>query len=183
MGGRAKGLLAAPDGTGNLVERLARTARRAMPGAEILLVGDTSEYEEVPIASLTDEPAGIGPLGGLCALLSGALDRRVDAVALACDLPHVSDELLQKLAGAAPGAPAVAPRPDGIWQPLFARYSAVPSLAAALATIDAGERALHRVLGRVDTHVLDLDDAELRTLRDWDCPEDQKRDGVPPRET
>jgi molybdopterin-guanine dinucleotide biosynthesis protein A len=177
LGGVAKGLLRAP-GTGEpIVSRLARISREAIPDSEFVLVGDASEYGELGYASIADDPKGVGPIGALIALLSHAHRLGRDAIALAADLPFVSRDLVVRLSEHAPASAAVAPRIDGIWHPLFARYESVRSLAAARTTLAEGNRALHRVLSELGASAAELpltpDEAAL--LRDWDTPEDVER--------
>ena len=123
MGGVPKGLLAAPNSEETLVERLLRVSHEALGAHQSLLVGRAPAYAGLGLSFVEDAPAGVGPLGGLCALLDAALERGNGAViALACDMPHVSAELIRRLMTHAPAAAAVAPRTDGKWQPLVARY-------------------------------------------------------------
>lgn len=173
--GRPKGLLPAPDGTPTLVERLAAVARQAAPSSSVVLVGAADAYAALGFEALPDAPANIGPLGGLVALCERALETRCDAaLALACDLPFVDETMLRKLLGHAPGAAAVAPRVEGTWQPLCARYAPEETLAAARATLDAGQHALWRVLARFGERAvpLQLAPAEAQRLADWDSPQD-----------
>jgi molybdopterin-guanine dinucleotide biosynthesis protein A len=177
FGGLAKGLLRAPDTNEPIVSRLARISREAIPDSEFVLVGDASKYVELGHESVADDPEGVGPIGALISLLSHAkrLDR--DALALAADLPFVTRELVTRLAHHAAESSAVAPRVNGIWHPLFARYRSEPSLEAARSVLAAGHRALHRVLGQLGASAAELpltpDEAAL--LRDWDTPGDVPR--------
>jgi molybdenum cofactor guanylyltransferase len=175
MGGVPKGTLPAPDEAGSLVQRLVRISNEASGGEPPVLVGDAGAYRDLGLLEIADEPAGIGPLGGLLALLGYAKSHgKTRVVALACDLPFVTAPLLERLLEHARKAAAVAPRLDGRWQPLCARYAPEPVLAAAHATLANGERALQRVFQRLGPHAsalpLEAQDSEL--LRDWDRPED-----------
>ncbi len=165
MNGVPKGLLRAPDGE-TIVAHVARAMRDA--GLEPVLVGKRAEYEGVGVRSIADA-ADAGPLGGLVALLDAA--RGEPVVAIACDMPYVSAELVRKLA-TAPDAPVVAPRRDGRWEPLFARYDASRVLDVAKARCARGELALQGLLDQVGARVLDLDADEAARLADWDRPED-----------
>lgn len=177
LGGLAKGLLRAPDTNEPLVARLARISREALSDSEFVLVGDAREYTELGYASISDDPKGVGPIGALIALLSHAGQLGRDAIALAADLPFVSRELVTRLAEHAPESAAVAPRVDGIWHPLFARYESERSLVAARKTLAEGKRALHSVLSHLGTSAteLPLTPAEAALLDDWDTPEDVER--------
>jgi molybdopterin-guanine dinucleotide biosynthesis protein A len=164
MGGRPKGLLEAPGG-GALVERWRRLF--AGIGAEVVLVGANPAYAHLGMEALADAVEGVGPLGGLVALLERAGDAY--AIAVACDMPYVSPALVARLAHAPP-ATAVAPRSGKGWEPFFARYDARAALALASAHAAAG-RSMQSVLDARGTE-LALTDAERAELRDWDSPGD-----------
>jgi len=166
MGGRAKGLLVAPDGL-PIVERTLEIVRAA--SLTPFLVGDASAYMHLGVEGLDDAPPGIGPLGGLVALLRRAGDSC--AIAIACDMPFVSSTLVEALRDAPP-APVVAPRSDGRWEALFARYDASTVLPMAEANAAAGEHSLQRLLARAAAVELAVDDRIA--LRDWDSPEDAR---------
>jgi molybdopterin-guanine dinucleotide biosynthesis protein A len=129
--------------------------------------------EGVPgVPLLQDVPTGIGPIGGLCALLAQAGER--PALALACDLPYVSGALLARLAHTQSSTAVLAPRDPvtGKWQPLFARYDAARVLPLLLPAIDAGVRSFQTFLRSVDVQELELSPDERAELRDWDEPDD-----------
>ncbi len=173
MGGVAKGLLSLPGSGQSLLARALGACASALPGAAVVLVGDALAYAAYGLPAVADDPPGVGPIGGLHALLRHASEREArEVVALSCDLPYFSAELLCKLMRHAPGAEAVAPRQAERWQPLFARYSTVPGLRATEAALGAGERALQRVLSRLTVSELVLSARELEELRDWDEPGD-----------
>lgn len=176
FGGVAKGMLPTPDSGEPVVARLARLCREAA-GADIVLVGRGAAYDALGLPSLDDAPGIAGPLGGLSALLAEASRRNAPAIAMACDLPYVTRDMVARLASFAPAAPAVAPRQSGLWQPLFARYAprvCSPLLEAALAGGASRARAVLERLGdRVVELPLDAEEASL--LADWDRPEDVER--------
>jgi molybdopterin-guanine dinucleotide biosynthesis protein A len=177
LGGFAKGLLRAPDTNEFLVSRIARITREALPKSEFVLVGDARAYEELGFASIDDDPRGVGPIGALVALLAHAERLGRDAIVLAADLPFVTRDLVVRLSEHAPESAAVAPRVDGIWHPLFARYESERSLVSARATLAEGNRALHRVLSRLGSSAteLPLTSEEATLLADWDTPADVER--------
>jgi molybdopterin-guanine dinucleotide biosynthesis protein A len=170
MGGRPKGLLRAPSGE-TLIERW-RSVFEAL-AIPCVLVGERAKdaYASAGLEVLADERAGgdLGPLGGLLALLGHAGER--SAIAVACDMPFVSVELVRRLASAAP-APAIAARRDGRWEPFFARYDAKAVLPTALAHADARRGSLQALLDAVGATELTMSAAEHAELRDWDTPED-----------
>ena len=168
MGGVAKGLLKVPAGE-TLVARWQRLFREL--GVTAVLVGRHEAYADLDIECIADDPAHIGPLGGLVALLARAGPGR--AIAVACDMPFVTLELVRKLASYASPAAIVAPRHDGVWEPLFARYDAARVTAVARKNVLAGERSLQRLLDELGAEALPITPHELHLLRDWDRPEDR----------
>jgi molybdopterin-guanine dinucleotide biosynthesis protein A len=173
MGGVVKGNLPGPGGE-RLIERLVGECAKALPGAPPVLIGDAAAYADLGLRALSDAPGGIGPLGGVRALLLHAKQAGAwGAVALACDLPYLSARLVARLAAESPEAFFLAPREGALWHTLVARYS-VLSLAAVDATLAAGDRALQRVVARLgeNARVLSLAPEELEELRDWDTPDD-----------
>ena len=173
MGGQPKGLLRAPSGE-TLVERWKGVfAALAIP---CVLVGERARdaYARADLEILTDARAeqNLGPLGGLVALLTHAGSR--NAIAVACDMPFVSTELVRKLVSAPP-ASAVAPRRDGRWEPFFARYEARLVLPIAIAHANASRGSLQALLDAATAEELVMSPPEHAELRDWDTPEDATR--------
>ncbi len=173
MGGRAKGMLMAPEGV-PIVERSIHACGQAFGANSVVLVGRHSAYDHLGRPQLEDEPVGIGPMGGLRALLKQADGQRV--LALACDMPFITRELLERLSTTSPAAPALAPRPAGHWQPLCARYTPNVVLPVVDELIASGKHGLFRILEQVEAEELVLSEAEDQLLRDWDTPEDIARD-------
>jgi molybdopterin-guanine dinucleotide biosynthesis protein A len=172
MGGVAKGLLQGEGGE-PLAARLCRVVRQALPEAEIVLVGRADAYASFGLRALADQPSGLGPIGGLCALLREAAERGAPfAIALACDMPRVSKSLISRLAREPGGS--LAPRQGNGWQPLCARYAPEPALRAAEAVLSEGRRSLQEVLARLGPELgeLRLSPAEADELSDWDEPAD-----------
>ena len=175
MGGVAKGLMRPPSGERSIVDRLVTIAQDALGDVDAVMVGDATSYSAVRLPALDDDPPGVGPLGGLAALLAEAERRGAPfAVALACDLPFVTTALLGRVVGV--DAVAVVPRAGEPLQPLCARYA--PSFrSAAQAVLSGGKRSLHAVLDAIgdDLHVIELTAAESVAVEDWDTPEDVTR--------
>jgi molybdopterin-guanine dinucleotide biosynthesis protein A len=169
MGGSPKGLLVAPGGR-TILDRW--RALLASAGVDIVvLVGRHPAYAAYTPALeiVDDEPRGIGPLGGLVALLKRAGECR--ALALACDMPFVTQSLLTRLI-AAPAARIVAPRLDGRWEPLCARYEAHGVLPHALRRVAARQHSLQGLLDEAGAAALPLEPGDVADLRDWDAPDD-----------
>lgn len=173
FGGIPKGWLEAPDGQ-SIVERTVRITRAVIPEATLVLVGDAGAYERLGLQAIADAPSGIGPLGGLAALLAEAERRGAhSALALACDMPFLSTDLIRRLCQSAPEAPVLAPHPPGQpWYALTARY-ATAVLPVFRAMIADGEHKLQRLFERVPgATALSLSEQELAVLVDWDSAED-----------
>jgi molybdopterin-guanine dinucleotide biosynthesis protein A len=169
MGGRPKGLMLSSGET--IVARWRRMFDAL--GIPCVLVGRQDAYATLGVEILDDDPPGIGPIGGLVALLARARGRR--AIAVGCDMPFVSERLLEKLARAPSSACAVAPKRGDVWEPLFARFEGPRPLEVATRRARAGERALFGVLDELDAEPLVLTEDELAELRDWDTPDDVGR--------
>jgi molybdopterin-guanine dinucleotide biosynthesis protein A len=176
MGGVSKAALRAPDGAESLAQRWVRIGEQA--GLQVVFVGQGdvgAAIDHVP--RLVDDPPGLGPLGALTALLKHAQQRDAHAVAVACDMPYVSAELLTKLAHDPRDAAVLCPRTsDGDkWEALFARYEPSRGLEALRQALAAAERSLQRVIARVRAEELRLSVTERAQLRDWDTPGDVER--------
>jgi len=167
MGGRDKAWLRAPGGQEALIERLLRLA--AELELDAIVVGGNAPPG---VVRLRDEPGGVGPIGGLCALLAHA--QQTPAVALACDLPYLDRALLDRLVRTPSSAPVLAARDPrtGKWQPLFARYDSARVLPALLAAVRSGVRSMQTVLRELEVAELTLSEDELARLHDWDAPSD-----------
>jgi molybdopterin-guanine dinucleotide biosynthesis protein A len=175
MGGRPKGLLPAPDTGEPLVVRTARLARAL--SMEVVLVGRADAYQallpDVPV--LRDLPEGVGPLGGLNALLQFARTRSAFVLVVACDLPFIDASLLTRLRDDDSGASVLAPRAaiDAPWEALLARYHVEQCLPVLEQALSEGVRSFQALFARLDVQPFVLKD--LDQLRDWDSPEDVDR--------
>jgi molybdopterin-guanine dinucleotide biosynthesis protein A len=167
MGGVAKGLMQTVEGT-TLVARWQGMLERL--GMGVVLVGRHVDYAHFALEVIADEPPGIGPLGGLVALLRRA--NSGPSLALACDMPFVSEGLVERLLTSCPDAPILAPRREGRWEPLCARYDSARVLTPAIAHSRGGDRSLQRLLHDVGAVELALTGDELHELNDWDTPGD-----------
>jgi molybdopterin-guanine dinucleotide biosynthesis protein A len=173
MGGLAKGLLKTPHGK-TILQHLLALCETVKPAGRVVLLGQHPAYAAVPLPQLADDPAGIGPLGGLRALLLDAASHASDALILGCDLPHLSAALLTRLA-AENTAPAVSVRLDGFWNPVFARYQPAVALPVIDAALAKNQQSMARILDTLGATALACSDAERAALRDWDTPEDVAR--------
>jgi molybdopterin-guanine dinucleotide biosynthesis protein A len=167
MGGIAKGLMRTESGA-TIIARW--VAVLAPLGLEVVLVGAHPDYADLGMEVVPDEPRGIGPLGGLLALLRRAYGTR--ALALACDMPFVSSTLVEHLLTTSPEAAILAPRRNGRWEPLCARYEPSRVLATAVECAQTRDHSLQRLLGCAGARELCLAPGEVAELHDWDAPLD-----------
>lgn len=172
MGGQPKGLIKLASGK-TIIERTLRITHEAK--LDVVLVGDLDSYDAVAkIQRISDATTVTGPLAGLAALIDHADER--DAIAIACDMPFLTLELLQRLVTESPKALVLAPRStEGTkWEPLCARYAAAvgPILSHA---IEGGDRSFQQLFKRLQVTELLLSDKERNATIDWDTPEDLSR--------
>jgi molybdopterin-guanine dinucleotide biosynthesis protein A len=126
---------------------------------DVLLVGGTPP-DDTPGRRVPDrDGAPRCALRGLVSALAAARAERV--LVVATDLPLVTPALLLGLV-AWPGADAVAPRVDGVAQPLCALYAREAALACAEARLARGELALQGVLAALSARFVEAGD--LRAL-------------------
>jgi molybdopterin-guanine dinucleotide biosynthesis protein A len=177
MGHFPKGLLRCPGGSSlSIVEHWHSMAQTI--GLECVLIGESEAYSHLGMPMLPDQPAGVGPIGGLHALLDYVLQRdgstSFDAVAVACDMPYVTPPLLSRLCSHPSGRPMLAPRHSHTltWEPLFARYTPTSALPLIVECILDRKHSLQALLDRAGAEVVPLRDSEWSQLRDWDRPAD-----------
>jgi len=180
MGGVAKGLIRPDAASEGPAAHLLGLGRRL--GLTSYLVGDARVYAQAfpGLGVVADAPGGLGPLGGLrglCSLVHGPV------IALACDMPYVSEALLARLVGYEGLAPVLAPRGTaGFWEPLCARYDAAAALPWIEAAVARGDGSLQRLLSAAGAEELALTHDERTQLRDWDTPADLPPGAIaPPR--
>ena len=180
LGGVAKGNLETREGE-RVITRLVAVCREAVADPELVLVGSVEAYADLGLPALADAPSGVGPIGGLRALLLAAEARCVRSViALACDLPFLGAALIRRLASEELDAAFLSPRDAEFWQPLVARYQTLAALAAVDAALAHGERALKSVPARLAARAraLPIDERERLELRDCDSPDDLAAGGL-----
>ena len=182
MGGVAKGLLRTRDGR-TVIDRTVAVAR--LVSSRVMLVGQSDGYAlDLPRLAdrVADHPSSSGrgaggdgwvppgPLAGLCSLLQ--YTEAGDAIALACDMPFLTADLLGRLASYEPGRAAVAPKREGRWEPFFARFDAALALPIVKRRLSERALALQGLLDELEARELPLLPGEPTLLSDWDRPED-----------
>ncbi len=165
-----------PVGGVTLLERT--TALATSVSDKVVLLGRPTYELPRLVASLRvieDIHPGIGPMGGLEALLSARPD---DAcMILACDMPHLSAELLGRLAEKA----AQSPKSDAVIcatgdsakerHPCCGVYRS-SCLSAIQAAVEKREYGLIRLLSSLRVATVDLRGDEARWVENWNEPDD-----------
>lgn len=175
MGGIDKAALPSPAGSLALLWRTTDLVEAL--GLTCVLVGvrPALKQQRPKLTYLNDEPAGVGPLGGLGALLEYAAQR--PCLLLACDMPYLQAELVAQLASSPSAAAVLAPKDaaTGKWQPFFARYQS-PVVAPVLTrALRDGVRSFQQLFDTLSPEELPLTPQQRMWLVDWDTPEDMKR--------
>jgi molybdopterin-guanine dinucleotide biosynthesis protein A len=130
------------------------------------------------LPAVLEDPLGAGPLVALLAGV-GALGQPKSVILLACDLPHVSPELLRLLVEW-PGSGTVIPVVDGRFQYACARYGAA-AFDEALAAVRTGRLSLQALAAADCAYVSESEwgaVASALTFADVDTPEDVRRLGL-----
>ena len=110
-----------------------------------------------------------GPLAGLARALSAVDTDR--AVVLGCDMPLAEADALAGLRSRLGDSDAVVPRTEGGPEPLHAAYRVGPTLAAARATLEDGERSLRALLDRLEVEFVAAGEGvPARSLTSLDTP-------------
>ena len=175
--------LAEPVGDGTLLDRA--VAALGVLCTDITVVVGTDGPEPAlpgrPLATVRvvrDPEPGRGPVLGLATGLEAAPNPVV--LVVGGDMPRLVPEVLQLLVGEiAAGAAAAALEEGGRLRPLPAAFERRAGLAAARATLDAGDARLRAVLASLDAVAIAESvwralDPDAATLSDVDRPDDLK---------
>lgn len=176
LGGVPKGLLPV-DNQVSLLDRLLDQCRLVDAEAPIYLLGNRTEYidyESQGLVRLPDNPPGVGPLGGLHAVLELAERRGYQEVILiGCDLPYLTAGLIRRIAG--PQLQTAIAASSGTpphWEPMLSRYDVQATLPTVREQLKANALGLFALLQRLNATALALTPDEATELVDWDTPED-----------
>jgi len=153
----------------HVIERLARVC------AEVLVVaGDVQPYAGLGARLVEDRFRNVGVLGGLHAGLEAAAHEL--ALAVGCDMPFLSPELLRAFASWAEGFDVVVLRQGEQVEPLHGVYrrTCLPAIEAA---IRAGERRIISFFPHVRVRYVTPEDVApfdpgLRSFRNVNTPEE-----------
>jgi molybdopterin-guanine dinucleotide biosynthesis protein A len=157
-----------------LLERVTATMRQVFPKV-IVSVRQLRDGVELP--QVCDEQPGSGPLAGL---ISGLAQTDTPWVfAVACDMPFVTQAVVEHLAVCRDGHQAIVPVVGGYKQPLAAFYAA-SALETMRASLAAGDKSMRGALEKLNVRFVDeaeprAADPQLRSFLDLDTPQDFAR--------
>lgn len=152
-----------------------QTALLGSLGLEDLLISGRAGIDyAVPTARVVTDPvADAGPLAGLAAVLAAV--RHPWVLVVAVDVPRLTATFLQRILDTGAGRIGVAPHAPHGFEPLVALYprALLPRIEAALAERRLGLQALLADATRDGLMIrMDLSDADLPLLANWNAPED-----------
>ena len=145
--------------------------RVAEVAGAVTVIAPPQTYDHLGIETVDDLHPGQGPLAGIETALS--LNRAVDNLIVACDMPNISTVFLRRLLAAAEQTTAdclLPVSPDGQLEPLCAVYrpSCLPAIRSAL---DSGTRKIRDVLKTLQVVHFAIEDREemvnLNSPEDW----------------
>jgi len=142
-------------------ETLADRAYRVLGTAceSVIAVGKTVDELPVPFPVVDDRSDIRAAMVGLAAGLRAATTDL--CLVLPVDLPHMTPDALLLLADGAEGVDAAVPQTGPL--PGLYRRSILPAVAER---IEAQDFALHRLLGELQTRVVELDENLLRNVNE-----------------
>ena len=142
-------------------ETLAERAYRVLGTAceSVIVVGKTADKLPLPFPVVDDRSDLRAAMVGLAAGLRAATTDL--CLVLPVDLPHMTPDALLLLADGAEGVDAAVPQTGPL--PGLYRRSILPAIAER---IEARDFALHRLLGELQTRVVELDEDLLRNVNE-----------------
>lgn len=151
-----------PDG-GSMIGSVLRTLEEVC--ARVVTVGG-GQWRQ---ANVPDLRHGVGPLGGIEALLASGVDEEY----LVCpsDVPLITPKLIRRLTSPTEAVATIFDVKGGPVHSLPLRIS-IAALDTVTAALDAGENAVHSVLARLETTRVSITGAEAAGLRNINTPED-----------
>ena len=145
----------------SLIARLSRILQAATV-APVSIVGDIEKYGHIGVECISDRWPGEGPLGGIITAMQAADPAKPQttwSLIIGCDMPFLTPDWLQHLAGRAAASATEVAVPESAYglEPLCACWhrSAVPALEQAFAN---GTRRLTDAMKQLSMEVLDAAD-------------------------
>lgn len=143
----------------------------------IVVTAEPGRYDFLPCRRVTDLFTGMGALGGIHAALRHSGEETIFVVA--CDMPHLSPDLIRYQCSLAEGADVVVPEGEGGLEPLHAVYrkSVLPVVEEALRdgqcrVVSFFDRVRVR---RVSREAVKRIDPDLSAFRNINTPEEYYR--------
>jgi molybdopterin-guanine dinucleotide biosynthesis protein A len=170
-------------GSERLLQRVVRLVRSGIgEGPVVVVAAPGQECPPLPpaVVIVRDEVAGRGPLQGLAAGFA-ALPEAVElAYASATDVPFLEPEWIGRLAELIAAHDLAIPLAQGYHHPLAALYRPLVVLTAIEDLLRAGRLRPAFLMESVRTRIVSEEelrtvDAELKTLRNLNSPEDYQR--------
>jgi molybdopterin-guanine dinucleotide biosynthesis protein A len=172
-----------PFGSERLLQRVVRLVGAGIEGGPIVVVaapGQECPPLPSPVTIVRDDVAGRGPLQGLAAGLAALPETVALAYASATDVPFLEPAWIRRLGDLIGEADLAIPFVDGYHHPLAALYRRATVLPAVQALLRADrlrpvflmEQVRSRVVLAEELHAVD---ADLKTLRNLNAPEDYQR--------
>lgn len=169
-----------------IVDRVIAALRQVTPQIAIS-ANEPHLFADLGFPIYPDEREDLGPLGGIYTMLRLAHDAGLPGIlAVACDMPFPSIDLLGELRRQAFGSTSAAPDivlpasngPRGV-EPLFAAY-AIACLPAIEAAVAGGDRRMIGFHERVAVHTISVHEVEAvcdpaRAFFNVNTPEDRDR--------
>ena len=152
---------------------LQRVANIVQPLFSDIIVSVRQPREDCEFMQVCDDPSHAGPLAGLASGLAQAKTPWVFAVA--CDMPFITPELIECLAGFRADVDAVVPVVQGHPQPMAAFYAAHSLGMLRDCLNDGGNKSLRALLEKLKVRYVneaELHAADLRSFFDLDTPQD-----------
>ena len=128
---------------------------------EIIISANDSRLDFLGYPIIPDEIKNIGPMGGLHACLMKSTNSR--NIILACDMPLITGELLQKMLSVPSKYDAVVPMINQRPEPLYAIYqkSILPKIEQA---IDGKTYSLQKLLSQLNVFYMDMNVQQTNEL-------------------
>lgn len=123
---------------------------------EILIVANSSDYDQFGYRIVNDLIPESGPLGGLVTGLTHS--KSALNVVLSCDTPFISSDLLSFLISKAEDYEAIVPLYEGYVQPLVGIYDKV-CLPQLRAMMDSGQLKMRRAVEQLNSREVVIDDS------------------------
>ncbi len=134
----------------------------------VVVVGDA----ETDLPRIEDLRPGLGPLGGIEALLARGDDTQY--MVCPCDLPLVTPSLLRRLTGHKGMATVFQVEGEPDFWPMPVRVSAI-ALDTVRAHLDGGRRAVHELVRALEPEVIAVSREEAAALANVNTPDDYEQ--------